>query len=43
MRFKTEDTEYKIEVIGRVLKEYADKIPNHFAVADENKLRIRPI
>jgi predicted nuclease of predicted toxin-antitoxin system len=43
LRFQIEDTEYKIDTIKKVLKEYADKIPRHFIVVSEDKLRIRPI
>ncbi len=43
LRFQTEDTKYKIDTIRKVFEQYQNKIPLHFLVISETKIRIRPI
>ena len=43
LRFHSEDTQFKISVVKSVIDEYSIKLPKHFTVISENKVRIRPL
>lgn len=43
LRFEIERTGHKIGIIKKVLEGYKEKLPSHFVVLSEGKVRIRPI
>jgi predicted nuclease of predicted toxin-antitoxin system len=43
LRLKDEDPTLKISTLHTILELHHDKVINHFIVADENKIRIRPL
>jgi len=42
LRLADERTETKVRVVAAVLDQYADRLENHFVVATEQNIRIRP-
>lgn len=42
LRLDDESPANRVQVVASVLKEYATRLPDHFTVATEKKVRIRP-
>ncbi len=43
LRLQDERPTNRVRVLKAVLEEYADRLPDHFTVATENRVRIRPV
>ncbi len=42
LRLHDESSTNRVRVVKSVLERHADRLPNHFVVATENRVRIRP-
>jgi predicted nuclease of predicted toxin-antitoxin system len=43
LRLHNESVANRVRVVGSVLEKYGDRLPNHFVVATETGVRIRPV